>query len=232
MAEELYTLARENFRKGESLQALNTLGEALQLAIQLNTVQPEAKVLELIGDIYVANGAVEEALPYYLRVVYILEYAGDTVSMQEIFLKTGDAYSVAGAHEKAGDYYTRSMDLLDDRDPAGKTDLSRKLGHAALLSNKPEEAQRHYLMFEQMLAEQGRNLAPAHTLLLKAYRQEGDLNACLEYAQKLLDHHRSEENDSSMAILYNNMGHYLTEQERFEEATGHYNLARSGSFMF
>lgn len=223
LAEELYAGALERFEKGDNLQALNTLGEALQVAMQLNTVQPEAKVLELIGDIYVADGAVEEALPYYLRVVYIFEYAGDTLSLPEIYLKTGDAYAVAGAHSKAGDYYLRSMDLREDM--AGRADLSRKLGIAALLSDKPVEAQGHFQMFEQILKDQGKNPAPAFTLLLKAYRQEGDLDVCLEYGHKLLEHYRSEENDSSRAILHNNMGRYQTEQESFKEAIGHYTRA-------
>lgn len=223
--EDLYARALNSFSEGAYHQTLNILGEALQRAMPLNAVQPEAKILELIGDTYVADNSVEEALPYYLRVVSIFEYAGDSTSLKEICTKTGDAYSRAGAHENAEGYYLRSMEMQVDTDLAEKAELSRKLGSAALLSNHPEKARKQFLDYEALLKVQDKDPVPAYTLLLNACRQEGDLDGCMSYAQKLLEHYRSLGNDSTMALLYNNMGHYLTEQERFAKAVEDYTLA-------
>ncbi|MEN8230525.1 MAG: hypothetical protein ABFS38_20360, partial [Bacteroidota bacterium] len=188
-------------------------------------VQKEARELELSGDAFVEDGDPERALPSYLRVLSIFEFEGDTTGLRDICMKIGDAYTSAGAHEKAGEYYRRSMDLLDEEDLSEKTELSRKMGGAALLSGKPQEARGHFLLYEQLLAERGENPMPAHRMLLRTYRTEGDFDACLSYAQQLLGHYRSQEKDSVVALLHNNMGHYLTQLGRFREAVEQYTLA-------
>ncbi len=125
--EELYANARENYEEGQPNNALNMLGQALQMALSLNMEQSETRVLTLIGDIYVSENDPEEAIPYYLRVASLLEFKVDRVGLLDIYQKIGAGYSTAGVHEKARDYYLKAEHLLKDKDIQERLELTKKL---------------------------------------------------------------------------------------------------------
>ena len=78
---ELYAMAKTSFESGQSYEALNILGKALEISIRQKMDQAEAGVLELIGDIYVSENEPEEAIPYFLRVASLAEFAGDSADV-------------------------------------------------------------------------------------------------------------------------------------------------------
>ena len=137
---ELYEEARMMHDTGDSYQALNTLGEALQLAMQLKMEQLEVSVLELIGDVYMSEGNGEEAIPYYIRVGSMLEFTGDSTHMQRIYRKTGDAYAASEVHEKALEYYLKAESLKNAGGRLERIELVEKSGTAALHSGRSDEA--------------------------------------------------------------------------------------------
>lgn len=223
--EQLYARARDSYEAGQPYEALITLGEALQMAMQLKMERVESGVLELIGDIYIGTGDGEEAILYYLRVGSMLEFAGDSAGLGDIYRKTGDAYSLAEVYEKALEYYTKARKLLEGTDVRGDLELREKLGTAALFSGKTGEALDHYLRYEEMLTEQGEKPVKAWVLLVNTYRATGDYAGCMEHTQKLLDHYSEEGNYSKLAVLHNNTGFYYTELKQYEDALKHYGLA-------
>lgn len=223
--QELFEEAQTNYEEGQPSAALNMLGEALQIAMQLKMEQAEAGTLELIGDVFLNGKHAEESIPYYLRATSVLEYTDDSTSMQGVFLKIGDAYSMAGVHEKAVEYYLKAEKLLVERDMEERLELIEKLGTASLLSGKAEEALEHFLLYEVMLKEQGREPVPAWAQLVNAYRENGNYKECLNYTEKLLDHYGKEGDKTEIALLQNNMGFYLTQLKRYQEALEHYGLA-------
>ncbi len=223
--QELFEEAQMNYKEGQPSSALNMLGEALQIAMQLKMEQAEAGVLELIGDVFISEKHAEESIPYYLRVTSVLEYTDDSTSMQGVFRKIGDAYSMADVHEKAVGYYLKAEKLLVERDVEEGLELTEKLGTAFLLSGKTEEALEHFLLYEVMLKEQGREPVPAWTQLVNAHRENGNYEDCLNYTEKLLDHYGKEGDNAEIAVLQNNMGFYLTQLKRYQEALEHYGLA-------
>ena len=223
--QELFEEARKKYEEGQPSPALNMLGEALQIAIQLQMEQAEAGVLELIGDVFISEKDAEESIPYYLRVASVLEFTGDSAGMQDVFRKIGDAYSVADVHEKAVEYYLKAEKLLAERDVEERLELTEKLGTASLRSGKAEEALEHFLLYEVMLKEQGREPVPAWTHQVNAHRENGNYEECLNYTEKLLDHYGKEGNIAEIAVLQNNMGFYLTQLKRYQEALEHYGLA-------
>ncbi len=223
--QELYEQAKMSFQEGQSSTALNMLGEALQLAMQLKLEQREAGVMELIGDIYVSEEDAEEAIPYYLRVSSMMEFIGDSAGLQGIYRKTGDAYSAVEVHEKAAAYYLKAEQLLKESEMQERLELTKRLGTSSLLSGKTEDALDYYLRYEDMLENQGESRIPAWTHLVNTHRETGNYEECLVYTQKLLDHHSTEGNESEMAVLQNNMGYYHTELKQYQEALEHYWLA-------
>ncbi len=223
--EELYANARENYEEGQPNNALNMLGQALQMALSLNMEQSETRVLTLIGDIYVSENDPEEAIPYYLRVASLLEFKVDRVGLLDIYQKIGAGYSTAGVHEKARDYYLKAEHLLKDKDIQERLELTKKLGTASLFSGKAEEALEHFLRYEEMLEDQGHKPFPAWRLLIIANRETGNSEVCLNYTRKLLEHYDKEGNLSELAVLQNNMGYYHTELKHYQEALEHYGLA-------
>jgi serine phosphatase RsbU (regulator of sigma subunit) len=223
--QELFEEAQMNYKEGQPSSALNMLGEALQIAMQLKMEQAEAGVLELIGDVFISEKHAEESIPYYLRVTSVLEFTDDSTSMQGVFRKIGDAYSMADVHEKAVEYYLKAEKLLVERDVEERLELTEKLGTASLLSGKTEEALEHFLLYEVMLKEQSREPVPAWTQLVNAHRENGNYEDCLNYTEKLLDHYGKEGNNAEIAVLQNNMGFYLTQLKRYQEALEHYSLA-------
>jgi len=220
--DELYAKALDSYKNGEPYLALNTLGEALQVAMQRKLERAEAGVLELIGDIYLSLEDAEEAIPYYLRVASVLEFSGDSAGLKDIYRKTGNAYAAAEVHEKSLEYYLKAAEVPGEGDVRACMDLTEKLGTASLLSGSAGDAAEYFLQHEKMLEEQGEEPVPAWTNLVNAYRETGNYEGCLDYSRKLLDHFGKEENSSKIAVLYNNMGYYNTELNRYQEALEHY----------
>ncbi|MCK4991782.1 MAG: tetratricopeptide repeat protein, partial [Bacteroidales bacterium] len=223
--QELFEEARKDYEEGQPSAALNMLGEALQIAMYLKMEQAEAGVLELIGDVFISEKDAEESIPYYLRVASILEFAGESVGLQDVFRKLGDAYSMADVHEKAVEYYLKAEKLLLEEDVEEGLELTEQLGAAYLLSGKAQEAVEHYLQYEVMLKELDREAVPAWTFLVEAYKETGNYEECLNYTEQVLDHYSKEGDITEIAVLQNNMGFYLTQLKRYQEALEHYGLA-------
>ena len=222
---EFYAEARKNLETGQPYQALNKLGEALQLAMQLKMERTESGLLELIGDVYVSTDNPVEAIPYYLRVASMLEFAGDSAGLRDIYRKTGEGYSAAEVHIKAREYYLKALQLPQGNDAGERTDLTEKLGTAALRSGNPGEAVKYFLLYGEMLQEQGKEQAPAWTYVVNAYREAGNYEGCLEYSGMLLKHYLEKVDELKTALLYNNMGYYCSELGRYPEALEHYTRA-------
>jgi serine phosphatase RsbU (regulator of sigma subunit) len=222
---ELYGKGRELYDQGQPYQALNMLGEALQAAMKMKMERAESGILELIGDIYLDRDEGEEAIPYYLRVASLVEFAGDSAGLGDIYRKTGDAYSTAGVHEKALEYYRKSEGSMEGGNVRERMELKEKLGTESLLSGRAGEALEHFLRYEGMLEEQGELPVAAWTHLVNAYREMGNDTACLYYSRKLLDHYSETGNASGIAVLQNNMGFYYTMLARYREALEHYGNA-------
>ncbi len=223
--EELYGRACESYGKGFYGEALNTLGEAMQMASQRNTGRQEAKIMELIGDIYLNEGKAEKAIPYFIRVASVRSFLGDSAGLYDVYRKTGDAYSKAEVHEKALEYYQRSERLTDENDHDELLLITSRMGRASLLSGKTDLAREYFMLYEKLLLEQDLSPVPAWLYMVNTCRIMGDYEECMEYSERLLENYMEEENDSSLAILHNNMGFYLTELGRFGEALDHYSLA-------
>ena len=223
--QDLFEEANKEYTAGQPSQALNLLGEALQMALQLKMEQTEARVLELIGDVFMSEKEPEEAIPYYLRVANVPDFSADDAGMQGIFRKIGDAYSMVMVHEKALEYYQKAEALLAEGEVEESLELTKKLGTASLLSGRAQEAVEHYLQYEVMLKEQGLDPVPAWAFLVEAQKENGNDEECLKYTEHLLDQYSKEGNYSETAVLQNNMGFYLTQLKRYQEALEHYSLA-------
>jgi len=222
--QELYEEARREYEEGQSSQVLKLLGEALQIALQQNMEQAEAGALELIGDVFLREQEPEESIPYYLRVASILEFSGDSAGMQAVSRKIGDAYFVAEVFGKAEEYYLKAEKLLSAGEFDEGLELKEKLGTACLLNGNPQAAVEHYLFYEGMLKEQGRAPLAAWSFLVAAHKETGNFEECLTYTGYLMEHYLKEGNRAETAILYNNMGFYLTQMKRYAEALEHYSL--------
>ncbi len=223
--QELFEEALKDYKEGQSSQALNRLGEALQIALQLKMEQAEAGVLELIGDVFISEKDAEKSIPYYLRVASVLEYSGDSTGLKDVCRKIGDAYSMVEVHGKAEEYYLKAEKLLAENDVEEGLDLTEKLGTASLRSGKAMEAVEYYLLYERILKELGREPVPAWVHLVDAHKETGNYEECLNYTEQLLDFYGKEGNLTEMAVLQNNMGFYHTQLKRYQEALEHYGLA-------
>ena len=217
--------ARELLDSGESFPALNVLGEALTIAMQLRLETYEALILELIGDIYMMVDDPEEAIPYFIRVASMFEYRGDSVSMVPVYLKTGDAYLQVTAYERAGEYYQKARSLPGGLESTMEMMLMEKLGSTSLLSGNYKEAQEYYARYEELLVAQGEIPVAAWTQLVQASRAAGDFDQCVEHSLKLLSHYVNTGDLSATALMENNLGYYLTELGRYPEALEYYEKA-------
>ena len=222
---ELIAQAKLHQEEGLPTEALNLLGEALQIAMVQNMEQAETGALELIGDVFMSAGDTESSIPYYLRAASVREFVADSTGMKVVFMKIGKAYSLARVHEKAVEYYLKAEQLLVDRDVEESLYLTDMLGTATLLSARPEEAIEHFLQYEAMLQEQGREPAPAWEQLVNAYSANEDYEACLTYTEKQLEHDGRQGDRAELALLHNNMGYYLTQLKQYGEALEHYSRA-------
>jgi len=222
---DLFEEARKEYEAGQSAEALNLLGEALQIAMQLKMEEAEAGVLELIGDVFMSEKDAEQSIPYYLRVASVMEFAGDSTRLKDVFRKIGDSYTLAEVHGKAEEYFLRAENLLDAHEPEYALTLKEKLGTACLLNGDPQAAIEHYLLYEEMLHKLSREPLPAWTYLVDAHKETGSYEDCLLYTRQLLEYYSGEGNRTEMAVLHNNMGFYLTQLQRYEEALEHYSEA-------
>jgi serine phosphatase RsbU (regulator of sigma subunit) len=223
--QELIAQAQLYKEEGEPTEALNVLGEALQMAMKQNMEQAEAVALELIGDVFISAGDAESSIPYYLRAASAREFAEDSAGIRVVYMKIGKAYSLAQVHQKAVEYYLKADQLVVDGDVEESLYLTDMLGTATLLSARPEEAIAHFLEYEAMLQEQGREPVPAWEQLVNAYSENENYDSCLTYTDKLLEHYGRQGDLAELALLHNNMGYYLTQLRRYEEALEHYALA-------
>lgn len=222
---ELYAEAERHLGEEEPYEALNRLGEALQIAMQLKLDTMELRILELIGDVYSGEGDAGEAIPYYVRVVSSMEFAGDTTGLTRLYGKIARSYDTEGVHDKAWEYYLEVETLLTGRGEELYPGLQEKMGLAALASGKADTAVVHFREMERMQRLRGEEPMEAWAHLVKAYRASGEYDSCIFYAGLLLENAREEEAPEEMAALHNNLGFYHTETGRYEEALDHYRQA-------
>ena len=70
---EMYDQARTFYSQNMKREALGSAEDGLKLAMRLDQVSYEIRLLEIIGDIYTSNGEHANSIPYYLRKANLLE---------------------------------------------------------------------------------------------------------------------------------------------------------------
>lgn len=223
--QDLMAEARMQQEEGLPAEALNLLGEALQIAMEQNMEPAEAGALEMIGDVFISAGDAESSVPYYLRAASVREFLADSSGLRLVYMQIGKAYSQARVHEKAAEYYLKAEALLPEKDVEESLYLTDMLGTATLLSARPDEAITHFLDYEAMLSREGRDAVPAWEQLVNAYSAKEDYEACLSYTEKILEHYGRKGDQAELALLHNNMAYYLTQLKRYDEALEHYGIA-------
>ncbi len=177
MAMELCQRAHEDWIKGNTLDALSSYEQALEIFSELGRLTEMANVLEKIGDIYQLRQKFDQALRAYKACLDICENFEDEISTSIIAEKIVFAYKEKGAYDKMIPYLHRILEIAEKyRDPHRAGRALTGLGDAYLHLGKPDSAKE------------------AYTLALKIFKGMGAIEQV-----KLLEKHLNalEKNESS-----------------------------------
>ena len=106
--------------RGQSLDALAKLEEALSIFEEKGLFVEAANVCELMGDLHVMRGNFKSALAPYQRTLAICQQKGDDISEVLMIEKVIDIYRHLKEYQKTIPYYMRGLELVE-----GVSDVSR-----------------------------------------------------------------------------------------------------------
>jgi tetratricopeptide (TPR) repeat protein len=142
--------------RGQSLDALAKLEEALGIFEEKGLEVEAANVCELMGDLHVMRGNFKSALAPYQRTLAICQKKGDDISEVLMIEKVIDIYRQTEDYKKTLPYYLRGLELVE-----GVSDVSRSgmflagMGDAYERLGKISDALDAYRLAEKLFRKMG-----------------------------------------------------------------------------
>ena len=201
-------LARAHMEVGYAYQAQQKTAEALEqflLAIELEPTVPGYH--EMAGGAYWSQGNLEQAIAHFRRAIELPpDWASKHISLGDILLQLGQRAEGMEELEKAL--------LLGSK----SSEVHRKVGELYLKYELPDRA---ISCYEQAIRLDPTNVG-THLGLSRLYRQEGEYEAAVEYAQKTV---AASQDSPSIARAHMEVGYAYQAQQKTAEALEQFLLA-------
>lgn len=150
IAESVFRLAQVELIRGNSLVALNYLFDAQVFFVDLDLKSREARVLQVVGSIYIENGQFDQASKTYFKSLEITQSIGDESG--EVF----NLNALGVIHVNLGDYRVAKRFLHDAIHKARETgdwhNETIALSEAALLEANFNNSEKALEYYEEVLA--------------------------------------------------------------------------------
>jgi tetratricopeptide (TPR) repeat protein len=142
--------------RGQSLDALAKLEEALATFEEHGLVVEAANACELIGDLHIMRGNFKSALAPYQRTLAICQKKGDDISEVLMIEKVIDVYRQLKEYKKALPYYFRGLELVEELSDVSRSGMFLAgIGDAYERLGNIEDALDAYRLAERLFRKMG-----------------------------------------------------------------------------
>jgi serine phosphatase RsbU (regulator of sigma subunit) len=225
MAASLYMQARTRFEADSMEPALELAVEALHSSMQSNQEDSEFASLSLIAAVYERLGRAGDAIPYYMRMVNILESRQDTTALASAYTSIAEDYHAEEVYDKEGEYYLKVLVLLPESNHRKRAGLTEKIGIALMQDGLLDSAVLYLDQARSLYGQSGEDDTRILNLLVQASNREGHYQEALRYNGILFSRYREEGDYGQMSVLKNNMAYDLTLTGDYESAASSYGEA-------
>lgn len=220
----LYCLINQgdmHFRRGENVQALETLFQALEMMKHSELPRTFAEVYFNVGEVYEALGQNDMALKYFFESLGYSERLGIKHEVARVLNSIGWIYKNQHNFPLSHRYINRSLALRQEiNDEHGVSNCYNVRGLVYLQAGKYDSA---VLWLEKSLEIRKRighreGISACMFNLALIYEERKDYAKALEYQTEALAMDEAIGNRYSIGISYNSIGHLYTRLKNFGEA--------------
>jgi len=213
-----YEQAIENLERDSLEQALDLAREALHASMRSNQEEMEIASLSMIADIYIMQGLTGDAIPFYMRIVDILESRGDTTRLTGFFSSIAENYQQEEVYGKAGEYYLHALLLLPEANLQERAQLNKKIGEMLIEENMLDSAAMYFQSSGSLYREAGMDDTRILNYLVQVHNRSGRYAEARSINEILFKRYQDAGDFRQMATLKNNIAYNLTMLGDYENA--------------
>ena len=176
--------------KGDLEQAIEAYFKSADIAKSLKRNLPMASAYSGIADIYSVSGAHENSILYYKKAISIQRNENDSISLASSIINAGDEFFNANELDSALVYFQESGTIFDLKNYAhGKAYNLGNVGMVYASMNKNDLAEENISEAIELLEklEDYYAISEYLTYMSDIYKDKGDFNRALNYANKSLN---------------------------------------------
>jgi tetratricopeptide (TPR) repeat protein len=183
--------------------------QALQLSLELDVKEEEARSLKNIGDGYNNLSDYDKALEYYSKSLKINEKIKNNKGVVGCLHFTGDVYRNLSNYDKALEYYLKALKINDEiGDKKGIAISFNGIGNLYFYINNYDKALDYFqksLVIREKIGVK-KNIAASLNNIGMVYYRLSNYDKTLEYYLKSLEIEKEVGNKNGAAISLNNIG--------------------------
>jgi two-component system, sensor histidine kinase and response regulator len=212
--------------KGDLANALRYYKESLDIAESIRNKNLIARNIESIGMIYSAMGNSQSALTYYQKSLSLFEQLKNYERLSINFSNIGVAYANMGKYDSAEFFLEKALPLAEKYSHETQSFLWLDLSEIKWKTKQYSTAQtclKKSVFFAEKFSNM-RNLSKTHRVWAEIQREQGELTAAIENAQKAVKIAEESQIKQVMYEAYEIYSKILEEKGDFKNALKYKNL--------
>jgi class 3 adenylate cyclase len=182
-------IAEINLQQGNFDTALEAYFNSLDATKKADNINWQGSALTGIADTYSEMGNSSNASDYYNEAITLLQKSSDTIALGISIINAGDEYFKAKKYDSALTYFKESAAIFEEQDYLiGKAYAMGNTGMVQAATGAFEQAKSNINDAVAILEEMEDSYAISEylTYMADSYREQGDTDTAMEYAQRSL----------------------------------------------